>query len=212
MTTLAIMKARIASELRRSDLTTQIADAINTAIGAYEHERWYVNETRENTFTTVAEQPNYGVSDAAFIGVLSKIDYIFLTVGNQPFELLPETMKFIEDSGTNNTFLGQPGWYAFYDEQIWLYPVPNDPWTVRVGGVIEQAAPVSDAEIGNFWMIKGERLTRSRAKYEIQLHVLKNAQAAMEMATAVTEAYDQLNVRTTRKTKTGPGRVRAMKF
>lgn len=212
MTTLATMKARIASELRRTDLTTQIAAAITTAIQAYEHERWFFNESRENTFTTVAEQQDYGVDDAAFIGLISKLDYLFIIIGDQPFQLLPETMAFIEDSSTNNTFTGQPAWYAWYDEKIWLYPVPVEAWEVRVGAVIEQAAPASDGETGNPWMTIAERLIRSRAKYELFLHVLKNQEEAALMGAAVTEAYEQLNVRTTRKTKTGGGRVKAMRF
>lgn len=212
MTTLATMKTRIATELRRSDLSTQIAEAINTAIQAYEHERWYLNESRENTFTTVAAQPDYDETDAAFIGAISKIDYLFVLIGDQPFELLNETMKFVEDANTNNTFQGQPAWYAFYDEKFWLYPVPNEAWEVRVGAVYETAAPLTDGELNNFWMNKAERLIRSRAKYEIYTHVLFNLERAQVMASAVTEALDQLNVATTRKTKTRGGRIAPMQF
>lgn len=212
MTTLAIMKARIASELRRTDLTTQIADAISTAIQAYEHERWFFNESRENTFETVTDQQNYGASDAAFIGLISKIDYVFILIDGQPFELLPDTMREIEDVAAAPDFTGQPGWYAWYDEQIWLYPTPPQAWTIRVGAVIEQAEPASDAETGNPWMTKAERLIRSRAKYEIYTHVLRNMEEASVMAAAVTEALEQLNVRTTRKVKTGSGRIKAMNF
>jgi len=212
MTTLAIMKARIASELRRTDLTTQIAAAISTAIKAYEHERWFFNETRENTFDTIALRPNYGAAQAAFIGLISKVDYAFIVIGDQPFELLPETMKYVEDSGTTPQFLGQPGWYAWYDEQFWLYPVPNEAWTVRIGAVLEQAEPATDGETGNPWMTTAERLIRSRAKYEIFTHVLRNVEEAQVMTANVNEALEQLNVRTTRKTKTGGGRIKAMAF
>lgn len=43
MTTLAIMKSRIANEFRRDDLTNDIADAISTAIEAYKNERFGFN-------------------------------------------------------------------------------------------------------------------------------------------------------------------------
>lgn len=43
MTTLAIMKARIAWEFRRDDLTTDIANAIPTAIDVYKYERFPFN-------------------------------------------------------------------------------------------------------------------------------------------------------------------------
>ena len=212
MTTLTIMKARIAEELRRSDLTTQIAAAINTAIQAYEHERWFFNESRDNTFQTIVNQSNYGVTEAAFIGLITKIDYVFIIIGDQPFRLKNDAMIDIEDVSTNNTFYGQSDSYAWYNRQLYLYPIPNEIWTVRVAAVFETSAPLTDDEVGNFWMTKAELLIRARAKYELQLHVLKNREAASDMGSAVTEAWDQLNTRTTRLVKTAGGRVRAMPF
>lgn len=212
MTTLAAMKTRIAEELRRSDLTTQIAAAIQTAIQAYEHERWFFNESRDNTFATIVNQANYGVTEAAFIGRITKIDYVFIIIGDQPFRLKNDAMIDIEDVSTNNTFYGQSDSYAWYNRQLYLYPIPNEIWTVRVAAVFETSAPLTDGEANNFWMTKAELLIRARAKYEIQLHVLKNPEAAGLMASAVTEAWDQLNLRTTRLVKTAGGRVRGMPF
>jgi hypothetical protein len=211
VTTLAVMKARIASELRRDDLTTQIADAINTAIGAYEHERFYWNESRENTFTTVASQPNYSVVDAAFIGLITKTDYLYILIDGASFALLPANLRDLEDYSSNE-FIGTPSEYAWYDEQFWLYPTPVQAWSVRVGAVLSQAAPASDGELSNPWMVKAERLIRSRAKNELYLHVIRDFEMAQAMAAAVSEAETQLFVRTTRQTKTGSGRVRAMPF
>ncbi len=207
MTTLAIMKDRIARELRRTNLTTAIAEAITTAIQAYDHERFYVNESRENTFLTVANQEFYGVADAAFLAFLTKIDFVFLAIGNTPFELWPQLPRVMEDAATNSTARGQPTEYGWYQEQIRLFPIPPEIWTVRVAGVYTETAPLSDNEIGNFWMTKGERLIRSRAKQELALHVLKDLELAQLTGGAATEAYDQLNLATTRLTKTGGGRV-----
>lgn len=212
MTTLAIMKTRIASELRRSNITTQIAAAINTAISAYEHMRFYVNESRENTFLTVAEQEFYTSSDAAFIGLLTKIDFVFLMVQDTPFQLWPITPDVAEDASTNSTATGTPEEYSWYDEKFRLYPVPASEWTVRVGGVLSVSAPASDDEIGNFWMTKGERLIRSRAKQELALHVLEDDLKAQRFGAAATEALEQLEDRTTLITKTGGGRVKPMNF
>lgn len=44
MSTLTTMKTRIAQELRRNDLTTEIANAISTAIEAYKYERFFFNQ------------------------------------------------------------------------------------------------------------------------------------------------------------------------
>lgn len=212
MTTLATMKARIATELRRSDLTAQIAEAITTAIKAYEHERFYWNESRENTFPTVADQQNYGSTDAAFIGNITKIDYVYLLVGDTSHKLIATTLDEMENVISAATSAGQPSEYAWYDEQLWLYPTPPEVWTVRVGAVLDIAEPATDGELNNPWMVKAERLIRSRAKNELFLHVLRDFEMAQAMALAVDEAERQLFVRTTRQTKTGGGRVKAMDF
>lgn len=212
MTTLATMKTRIASELRRSNITTQIADAINTAIGAYEHLRFHTNESRENTFTTVAEQEFYSVSDASFIGQLTKIDFVFLMVQDTPFQLWPITPDVAEDASTNSTATGTPEEYSWYDEKFRLYPVPADAWTVRIGGVLKITEPASDAETGNFWMTTAERLIRSRAKQELALHVLEDDLKAQRFGAAAEEALEQLQDRMTLITKTGGGRIKPMNF
>lgn len=212
MTTLAVMKARIASELRRSNITTQIAAAISTAIGAYEHMRFYTNESRENTFPTVIDQEFYTSADAAFIAFLTKIDYVFLLINDQPFQLKPEQPDFLEDASTNSTTTGSPECYGWYDEKIRIWPVPAGVWTVRVGGVLSIAEPASDGETGNFWMTKAERLIRSRAKQELALHVLEDDQKALRFGAAAEEALEQLQERTTLITKTGGGRIKPMSF
>ena len=210
MTTLTAMKARIASELRRSDLTTQIASAISTAIEAHRDERWFWTERRDVTFTTVIDQEFYDSDDQAQIANLIKIDYLKLIVGNTVFDLLPDHPAEIEGASTNATSTGQPGWFVFYQRQIRLYPIPAGAWTVRIAGQFIYAAPATDDEADNFWMTKAERLVRSRAKYELALHVLRDTALAQTMATATTEALDQLKRETNKLTQWAGGRVRPM--
>ncbi len=212
MTTLAIMKARIADELARDDLTSQIAYAITDAISAYTDERFMFNETRSNTFPTVASQEFYASTDAAFIGTLNKIDYVSLIVGDQPFQLLPMRPVDMEHLSQNGTSTGQPNWYSYYDKKIRLYPVPDAIWTVRVAASVDVDPPASDAETDNPWMIKAERLIRSRAKLELALHVLKDLELAATMQQAVEEAFSQLKSRTAQITQVGEGRIVAMEF
>ncbi len=212
MTTLTVMKARIASELRRSNITTQIADAINTAITAYEHERFYVSESRENTFNTVASQEFYSSVDAPFLASLTKIDFVFVEIQNTKFELIPIQTRLMEGATSTSITIGTPVEYNFYEQKLRFYPIPSDIWPIIVGGVSSVAAPLTDGEANNFWMTKAERLIRSRAKQELALHVLKDVTLAQMMGGAAEEAYEQLNVRTTRITKTGGGKIKPMNF
>lgn len=212
MTTLAIMKARIASELRRSNISSQIASAITTAISAYEHERFYVNETRENTFNTVASQEFYSSSDAAFIATLTKIDFVFVEIQNTKFELIPIQTRIMEGATSTSITIGTPVEYNFYEQKFRFYPIPSDVWPIIVGGTYSVTAPTTDSETGNFWMTTAERLIRSRAKQELALHVLKDVPLAQMMGGAAEEAFEQLNIRTTRLTKTGGGKIKPMNF
>ncbi len=212
MTTLGIMKERIADELARDDLVSQIGYAINDAIGAYQSERWYFCESRNLTFDTVASQEIYTAADDADIGRIVKIDWLTVYINSQPYELLPMRPGEMEHLSWGNTSLSHPAWYAFYEEGVRLYPVPDQAYTVRIGAQISVLPPADDDEPDNAWMTKAERLIRSRAKLELALHVLKDTDLAATMAEAVTEAYEQLKSRTNQLTQYGEGRVRPMCF
>lgn len=212
MTTLAQMKARIADELARDDLSSQIAYAINDAISAFEDDRFLFNERRTNTFSTVALQEFYDEADAAFIGTITKIDYLACYVGNQPYQLLPMRPVDMEHFSTNGTSTGQPSWYGLYDRKIRFYPVPDAAYTIRVAATVDLAPPATDREANNPWMTTAERLIRSRAKMELALHVLRDLELAATMQQAVDEAFIQLKSRTAQLTQTGEGRIRGMDF
>jgi len=212
MTTLTIMKARIADEIARSDLTSQIAYAISDAIAAYQQERFFFNESRSLTITTVADQEFYDSSDAAAFANLQKIDYVTIYYGDQPYQLLAMTPAEMEWSSTNGTSTGQPAWYCYYNQQIRLYPIPADARTLRIAGSVKVAEPATDAETDNPWMTHAERLIRSRAKLELALHVLHDEEMAATVSQAVEEALSQLHNQSAKIMRIGNNRIAAMEF
>lgn len=212
MTTLAVLKARITTELRRSDLASQIADAIATAISAYQGNNFWFNKKRSSTFVTVAAQEFYTSSDDADIGNIEKIDYLTLVNGGTVYTLTEMTGHEGEMLAQVTATSGQPLWFSFYDGSIRLYPVPDAVYTVRVGGTIKVAAPASDAEASNPWMIEGEALIRHRAKFEIGTHVLFDDKLSAAAATGVEDALTVLRIRTAQKQQTGGWRVTPTDF
>jgi len=212
MTTQTIMKARIADELARSDLTSQIAYAISDAIAAYQNERFFFNESRAITITTVANQEFYDSSDAAAFANLQKIDYVTIYYGDQPYQLVADTPERMEWASTNGTSTGQPAWYCYYNQQLRLYPIPADARTLRIAGSIKVAAPATDGEADNPWMTHAERLIRSRAKLELALHVLHDEEMAGTLTQALEEAKAQLLDQSTKIMRIGKNRVMAMEF
>lgn len=211
MTTLATMKERIARELRRTNIDTQIAEAISTAIAQYDGERFYWNESRQTTFSTVVSQEFYTATDVG--AEIWKLDYIELYVDDQPFTLVVEDdPERIERLSMNNTQTGQPRYYSYYGNKLRLYPSPDDVYTVRVGGVLSIAAPATDAETGNVWMTTAEYLIRLRAKYEIAINVLHDAELAQYFGAAVEQELERLKKRTAHRVQTGGWTMRPTQF
>lgn len=218
MTTLAIMKSRVASELARSNLTPQIASAITTAIQSYQRERFRFSESTPSapmTFATVANQYVYTTADLGVIGTIKKIDYVLANIGNTRIALLrqdPENIKIYNQLGTMS---GQPMWYGYEGNELLIGPVPSQAYTIELCGFFEIAEPATDAEVGNPWMIDAELLIRSRAKYEIAVHVTRNQLMAAAMSPyqapgAAYMAWRELKGEGNRVTATG--RIRPMQF
>jgi hypothetical protein len=212
------MKARIADEIARDDLTTQIGYAISDAISVYNNERFYFNETRDLTFYTVASQELYTSSDLADMPNILKIDWIKLYINNYPYRLVATNPEELEALNVSGTSLGQPYQYAWYQQKIRLYPIPTlSNQLVRIGGVVSQAPPASDGATGNVWMADCERLIRSRAKWELARHVLNDDDLATRMGGvstdpdgdpdggAIGDALKSLRAKTKRITQIGSG-------
>lgn len=206
--TLGAMKKRIANEINRSDLTNQIADAISTAIAAFQDVRFWFNETRSFTFATVADQAIYTSSDDADIGNIQKIDYLTVDVGSYSYTLEQRPPEWF-DSGSD-TSSNIPGYFSFYDESIRLYPVPAEAYTVRVACVEKVAAPSTDAEASNPWMVQAELLIRCRAKAELYKHVddIADDKKVQRFMALTDEAMSELERKTARLTKTRLSLVR----
>lgn len=211
MTTLATMKTRIADEIARSDLTSNIASAITTAIEAYQSERLYFNVARSITFPTVASQEFYDSSDNAYIPNLLEIDFVYRYKSGETRRLTRIDPDDAEDLSNNGSQTGEPCEYSYYDRRIRLYPIPSSTaWTIRIGAHYNVAAPATDSEASNPWMVEAERLVRSRAKYELAVHVTRDSELAAMMAAAISEAWGQLKIST--NSRTGRGEMTATQF
>jgi hypothetical protein len=166
-------------------LAAQIASAITDAILIYQKERFRFSEatfSNPRTFNTVIGQGVYTSTALADIGTLEKIDFLNIQIGNAWFPLHryePETVLLYNEV---NTMSGQPIGYAYMGNQLILSPVPSGIYPMQLGGFFIVPAPATDDEVGNPWMTDAERLIRARAKYEIAVHVTRNAALAAEMS------------------------------
>jgi hypothetical protein len=212
MATLGDMQARIADEIMRSDLSSQIALCITDAIGIYQIKRFKFSDL-QFTMTFNIGQNYYSVSDNANIPNLYIIDFIAMQIGNtwqKIRETTPETIQLLTQTGT---MMGPPEVFAYFEEELQFYPVPNLNYNFVIFGNVLVPAPVTTSQTGNPWMLDAERLIRSRAKYELAVHYTHDAEMALAMSPAepalgalpgaTYEAYEILKSETNLITGTG---------
>ena len=153
----------------------------------------------------MASQQRYTSSDFANIVNIMKIDVATITIGGMTFELFPmspRNLEIITNGGTSST--GQSSSYAWFDQAIALYPIPSEAsWTVRLLCVEKTAAPATDGEASNSWMVDAGRMVRCRAKGHLYAHVIKDQEKAGLQYQLADEAHQRLTDKTIQMTKTG---------
>src|SRR6185437_14409038 len=75
------LQTAIASDLTRSDLTSQIQSAVQDAIAQYETDRFWFNTTRSLTFNTVPGQSQYTGTDLPQLANVVQIDKLYIKNG-----------------------------------------------------------------------------------------------------------------------------------
>lgn len=193
MTTLTLLKSTIADDIDRTDLTSQIAAAINSAIAFYATKRFYFNETRSSTFVTVAAQSRYTSSDDTDIPKFVSLDRMFLIdTGSLVYELEqidPLEMELLLDSGASSS---RPNCFSWYERTFAFHPIPDGIYTIRPLGIIQKDAPATDDEENNIWMTDGFELIRSAAKRYLTMHVINDPDLMQRASQAEGMARDQL--------------------
>lgn len=212
---------RIVLELGdRQDLLANgaIAAAVNTAIAAYQKDRFRFNENKPQQFTlsTVPTQWVYGVADDARIPQLQHIDFINYLLGSTNNRMGRDVPEDIYLATINGTYAGPPGWFAYDGDSIAIYPAPDIVYQLTIGGFYLLPAPTDVNDVTSPWTNQAERLIRCRAKYEIFRHVTRNEKMAAAMSPFPNTpgeaywAYCELKGEANKIKATG--RIRAMQF
>ena len=203
------MQSRIADEILRSDLTSQIQNAIQTAIKQYERIPFYFNQLRqEAAFSTAQGQEFYTVNDSVLIAAMVTLNRVTVTVSGNRYSLNPRTPEYLEDTSVNPIVFGQPVDYAYFAEQLRFYPIPDNTYSVALSGIY-RLFTLSNPTDSNPWTSDAELLIRARAKYELAVHVTRDADMAAAMKAVELDALSDLKGETLRRT---PRRIRPTYF
>lgn len=186
MTTYVDMQDRIADELGgRSDLSSQIQLAIQTAIAKWERERFYFNSlivpcANGSPFTTVAGQEFYSSSDYAPIATLAHINKMQLLMSGNRYTLNPRTSQNVADESFASTNQAMPVDYSYYAEQIRFFPIPDNAYPIGLLAAQRLSTLVQPTDT-NSWMTDGEALIRCEAKADLYDNILQQPDLADRM-------------------------------
>lgn len=203
MGTLSDLKGRIATDLTRTDLTSQIANAVSDAIAFYQAERFWFNTSRALTFSTVASTSDYDSGTSLATGVtcadLIRIDAVFAALGTSMIPLDRDDPADFEL--LNNVSNGFPCVFTYVDQTLRLWPTPNTAYSVRIYGHYTLAAPGDNGS--NAWTTDAEELIRSHAKLLLYTDLLEDADGAARMSAKVPVLLNRLRGISSSRSSTG---------
>lgn len=185
MSTYGTMQARIADEISRSDLSTQIQAAIQSAIAHYGKEPFYFNE-QQATAPTVADQEYYDMpADIVEMQTLS------IVVNSSKYVLNPRPFEWVEAISITSTTTGQPTDFTIFRQKFRLYPIPNAVYTLYIAYIRTLPTLAVSADT-NAWMVTAEEMIRGRAKWDLHNNLTRNAIEAEKAKSLEMTAYRQL--------------------
>lgn len=202
MTTLLDLQNRIAADLTRPDLTSQIANAVSDAIKLYERSRFWFNVTRLKTFSTVINQPIYTAADMAEIPLIVRVDHLFLYMPGTIYELDRYEPASFEYLTGGNTGPGKPSAFTYVDQTLQLWPTPAAVYTLRPH-MHYKLAPLVNPTDTNSWCTDAEEMIRTHAKLILYTDVLEDPEGMQRMQAKIQTLKDRLDYETSARTATG---------
>jgi hypothetical protein len=206
MATFADLKSEIATDLNRTDLTTQIDQAVKDAVQYHAAERFWFNETRDYTLSTVAGTSDYTLSTVSGVTDFIKVDYVQVAISSTNKFMLdrvsPEEMEDLLSVTTS----AQPSYWSYYNSTFRFYPIPDAVYTIRIAGHCVLTA-LSGASDSNAWTTHARNLIRAAARKFVFARNIRNMPLAQISEVDEGRELDRLRRETSRRS--GTRRIKA---
>lgn len=192
MSTFLQMQNNIEGYLLRSDINTMVQLAINRAVKKYSKSRFWFDETFQDFFTV---QGQWSYSQAALeIPIdIRQIDYMRITVNSVFDEVYQRDIQYIIDANVNSN-QGQPIDYAWYDQSIFFYPIPQQSYPIRLFYQKTYAPLQFPTDTNDFTIFpEAEELIECEALRWLYEKVILDEEKAMTYRAAAKEALRVLN-------------------
>ena len=184
----------IEGDLHRSDLTTDVENAIDSAVRYYQRESFWFLETI-TTFTATASTTFFPVPSD-----LKDFDSLLVTVAGSKLNVIRKSYVEIDEKDTRD-YTGIPVEWAYYQDQIRLYPLPMEDYVMTLSYHRSLDAP--SASGSNAWTGAGYDLLRFRVGWDISQHKLHAPEMAMTFKQSEIDAYNSIIGENTKKKSSG---------
>jgi hypothetical protein len=202
MATLGQLKYQIASDLRRSDLTTEIAAAITDAIRNHSTERFWFNQTATYALSTVNGTDEYTLAESAPILEFIEIDRVKAQVGSTWYTLMRLGWDEMDELFATATS-GQPSDWAFTgSNEFRLYPTPNAVYPIEINGHYRLSLLTEDSQF-NAWTTEGKDLIRYTALKRLFAFPIRNMEQLQSADAAGMRELEYLRRETEKRTRFG---------
>lgn len=202
--TYADLQTQVATDLKRSDLTTAIAAEILNAIRDHGQERFWFNETRSYTLSLAAGTSGYTLASSGAVQEFIRIDRIDVAISSSQNVRLTEidndTMQDLYASSSTS----QPTRWAMYTNQVRIHPIPGTSYTATITGHV-RLTTLSTGSSANAWVSSGAaaNLIRYSTLKRLYAYPIRNVDQAQVATAAETLELDYLRRETDRRKRIG---------
>lgn len=195
MATLGDIKTRIITELSRDDLSDDLASQLAThilrAIEYYSDTRFWFNAALATAITTP------GVASVAIPSGIRRIDRV--TIPAQQVELVETT--FPQVVNVKSTTAERPRYFAYYNDSIWLSPVPDAAYGLNIYGIAQISTPSGDSAT-NVWTNEAQDLIVNHTKMTLSRDQFRDPEGSQLAMGATQDSFTRLRRETARRLAT----------
>jgi hypothetical protein len=189
------MVTRLESEIHRTNINAAVRSAILDAILHYEEgPAFHFNSERSTASTIIGNKylPLPAEPDAPeFVDFLGTFP-LQITVNQSTYPLNRRGHDYLQLIDLDAVVgRGIPFDWTYEDNQIRLYPIPQDVYTLTLY-YKSKLTPITADTDDNAWTTQGERLIRARAKWDVYCNQIHQFDKAAKMEEIAQKAYMSL--------------------
>jgi hypothetical protein len=196
MTDQATMNARILDELINEKITAaQVDKAIISSVRHYRGRKFFFNQILDTLATVDGTEWYSAATTITDLSKLKKLLWANITLNSIKSPMRIRTVEYI-DSVQYGSQEGVPYILGYGRQQLRLYPIPDDAYTIEFFAHYEFTEPTVAGNSTVAWFTHGEELIRCAAEKRLAYAILQAPDLAMEFNRMEMEALAVLDQET----------------